>query len=459
MDNTLDYLDQASFLAYRADGHAPLIQLTWIYRSEVDLDALRRFQHNLGKGLLGRRIERSPLPFGRHRWVAWTGPTEIDVAEGARPLNEVTAWTYEQAAVPIDPEYGPPWRLSVQPLVEGGAVVTFLVAHTVIDGAGLLSAVADAARGVTRDLGYPEAHSRTKTKAVLQDLYRFICDLPAVAGSILKLPFAALNARRILGSSSESQKSLTGRGRGTGSSPALRSTHVDLGRKVIAPSVTVLVDEGQWNQRAESLGGTSNSLFIGFTARLCDRLGYVGPDGRAMLSIPVDLRIPGDTRGNALTGVPLNVDPSVVTADLRGVRAEVKALLSTLAERGNPLEGALPLTPFVPRFVAHLAEVKVLRSRTVNCSNSGEIDPAVNRPDGTDADRFTSREVRWAGQLTHGFLRRIDGLLLSVVSGRVGGRLYITIFYVDAEGSTTSNQLNETVNGVLDDFGLTGTVE
>ena len=459
MDNTLDYLDQASFLAYRADGHAPLIQLTWIYRSEVDLDALRRFQHNLGKGLLGRRIERSPLPFGRHRWVAWTGPTEIDVAEGARPLNEVTAWTYEQAAVPIDPEYGPPWRLSVQPLVEGGAVVTLLVAHTVIDGVGLLGAVADAAQGVTRDLGYPEAHSRTKTEAVLQDLYQLMRDLPAVAISLLKLPFAALNARQVLGASSGSRKIRWARRRGTGSSPASRGSHPDLGRKVLMPSVTVLVDERQWDQRAESLGGTSNSLFIGVTARLCHRLGYVGPDGSAILSIPVNLRIAGDTRGNGLTGVPLTIDPSAVTADLRGVRAGVKVALSSLDERGDPLQGPLPLTPFIPRFVAHLAEVKLLRSRTVNCSNSGEIDPAVNRPDGTDADRFTTREVRWAGQLTHDFLRRIDGLLLSVVSARLGGRLYITIGYVDAEGSTTANQLNETVRGALDDFGLTGTVE
>ena len=459
VDNTLDYLDQASFLAYRADGHAPLIQITWIYRTEVDLDELRRFQRNLGMGLLGRRIERSPLPFGRHRWIAWRGPADIDVAENARSRDEVTAWTDEQAALPIDPEHGPPWRVAVQPLVEGGAVVTLLIAHTVADGEGLLGAVGDAVRGVTRDLGYPEAHSRTKTQAVLQDSYQFLRDLPAAAGSLLKLPVAAMNARRMLRAPSGPRRIQRELGHDTGDSLARRGSTVDLGRKVMMPSVTVLVDEGHWNQRAESLGGTSNSLLIGFTARLCERLGYLGSDGSAILSIPVSLRLPDDARGNALTGVPLNVDPSAVTADLMGVRAAVKALLSKLHESENLLQGPLPLTPFVPRVLAHRAELNLLRSRTVNCSNSGDIDPAVNRPDGTDADRFTTREVRWSGQLTHGFLSRIDGHISSVVSGRMGGRLYISISYVDAEGSTTVDQLNEVVRGALDDFGLIGTIE
>jgi len=459
VDNTLDYLDQASFLAFRADGHPPLIQLTWIYRAEVDLDALRRFQRNLGKGLLGRRVERSPLPFGRHRWVAWSGPAEIDVADDARSLSEVTAWTDEQAAVPIDPECGPPWRLSVQPLVEGGAAVTLLVAHTVIDGGGLLSAVADAVGGVTKDLGYPEAHSRTKTEAALQDSYQVLRDLPMVAGSLLKLPLAAKNAGRFLRASSTPRKIRRGRGNGAGRSLALRGSHTDLGRKVTIPSVTVLVDDRQWNQKAESLGGTSNSLFIGFAARLCGRLGYVGSDGLAIMSIPVNMRTPGDTRGNALTGVPLSVDPSAVTTDLRGVRDGLKTVLSTLDESGNHLQGPLPLTPFVPRFVAHRAELSVLRSHTVNCSNLGDVDPAVNRPDGTDSDRLSVRVVRWADRVTQGFLRRTDGHVTSVVSGRLGGRLFITLGYANAEGSNTVNQLIETARGALDDFGLTGTVE
>ena len=107
VDTTIDYMDQASFLGLRALGHAPVIQWTWIYRRDVDLDGLRRFHHNLGRGLLGRRLERSPLPFGRHRWITCCGPADIAIASEPRSRRDVQAWLDEQAALPIDPEYGP----------------------------------------------------------------------------------------------------------------------------------------------------------------------------------------------------------------------------------------------------------------------------------------------------------------------------------------------------------------
>ncbi|WP_431232451.1 hypothetical protein ACQ856_23795 [Mycolicibacterium psychrotolerans] len=80
MDSTLAYIDQGSFLGLRALGRGPLAQYAWIYEHAVDFDGLRRFHHNLGHGLLGRRIERSPLPFGRDHWVTWRGPRDLDVA-------------------------------------------------------------------------------------------------------------------------------------------------------------------------------------------------------------------------------------------------------------------------------------------------------------------------------------------------------------------------------------------
>ena len=112
VDNTLDYMDQASFLGLRARGRDPLIQLFWLYDHDVDLEQLRRFHHLLGKGLLGRRIERSPIPFGRHRWVAWPGPDDIEIAPTPRPRAEVREWAVEPSAKPIDPERGPSWRLA-----------------------------------------------------------------------------------------------------------------------------------------------------------------------------------------------------------------------------------------------------------------------------------------------------------------------------------------------------------
>src|ERR671919_472848 len=51
-DNVLAFMDQASFLWVRASGHVHGIQCTWLYRRDIDLDALRRVHDNLGHGLL-----------------------------------------------------------------------------------------------------------------------------------------------------------------------------------------------------------------------------------------------------------------------------------------------------------------------------------------------------------------------------------------------------------------------
>ena len=110
-DNRLAFFDQATFLSLRATGREQLMQIVWIYEHAVDFDRLRRTYRNGGYGLLGRRIERSPLPFGRHRWVSAVGqPLGIDIAECARPRAEVSDWADERAQLPIDPEWGPGWH-------------------------------------------------------------------------------------------------------------------------------------------------------------------------------------------------------------------------------------------------------------------------------------------------------------------------------------------------------------
>ena len=125
------------------------------------LMGLRRFHRNLGCGLLGRRIERSPLPFARDRWVKAAASEDIDIAATPRRRADVSAWADERARLPIDPEWGPGWHLGVLPLEDGGTAVSLVASHTVVDAVGFGQAIADAAEGRTRDLGYPPAGSRT----------------------------------------------------------------------------------------------------------------------------------------------------------------------------------------------------------------------------------------------------------------------------------------------------------
>jgi len=440
VNNTIDFIDQASFLGLRALGHGPLIQFTWIYRNGVDLEALGGFHRRLAYGLLGRRIERSPLPFGRHRWIAWSGPADIEVAAGVRPPGEITMWLDEQAALPVDPEYGPSWRLAVQPLTDGGSVVTLVASHTVADGVGLALAVTDAAKGVTRDLGYPPAGARTTGRALREDARRFIRDLPSMAGAVVAAARIARNGAKDT----------------PPAAPGANLVGATATRPVTMPSVTVRVGLDEWDERAAELGGTSTTLALGFSARLGRRLGWVTPGGSVILSVPVNERIDGDTRGNALTGVRLTVDPDVVCADLTGLRAGLKDALSTLAQARNELVAPLPLTPLVPRALARRLEGVVGGTAVIGCSNLGGLDPAVNRPDGTEADDFA---IRMAEHITLGHLHRFGGTFFPVVTGRVHGTLFISVGFCNGDGSTTRDQLHEIAESALGDFGLTGTID
>ena len=440
VDTTIDYMDQASFLGLRALGHAPVIQWTWIYRRDVDLDGLRRFHHNLGRGLLGRRIERSPLPFGRHRWITCRGPADIAIASEPRSNRDVQAWLDEQAALPIDPEHGPSWRLALLPLIEGGAVVTLVASHTVVDGVGLVIAVTEAATGITRDLDYPAAGSRTKRQALLEDSRAVVRDVPGMAKSLLStVKMAGKNRADIV-----SKK------------PRATSAVVEPTRTVIVPAVTVHVDIGQWDERAASLGGTANSLSLGLAARLGYRLNWLAEDGSVTISVPVNERLPEDNRGNALTAVTLIADPHTVTTDLTGVRSGLKTALTDLADTRNELLAALPLTPLVPRSAARRVEGLVLKSKVIGSSHVGDLDPAANRPDGTDADSFAAR---MAEHITSDHLRRVGGIFFPLVAGRVHGEVWVSIGFCNADGTTTREQLTEVAVRTLADFRMTGTVE
>ena len=86
-DNRLAIMDHALFAQHRAIGRSVVVQVVWVYEHAIDFDGVRLFNHNLRYGLLGRRIERSPI-FARHRWVSDRGPADIDIAECARRRAE-----------------------------------------------------------------------------------------------------------------------------------------------------------------------------------------------------------------------------------------------------------------------------------------------------------------------------------------------------------------------------------
>ena len=92
MNNVLDLIDQSAFLAERATEATNLLQCVWVYNRAIDIDGLREFHQHLQQGRLSRRIERSPLPFGRHRWVSPSGQSDLEIVATPRPREEFDAW-------------------------------------------------------------------------------------------------------------------------------------------------------------------------------------------------------------------------------------------------------------------------------------------------------------------------------------------------------------------------------
>lgn len=445
-DNRLSFTDQLLFLGQRATGQELVMQGVWIYERSVDLDGLRRFHSNFGYGLYGRRIERSPLPFGRHRWVSSLGPpSDLDIAESARPRSELSDWADERAQLPIDPETGPAWHLGVLPMTDGSSAVSLVLSHCLSDGLGGLLTIVDAVKGNRRDLGYPPPRSRTRLRGTVSDLRETAEGLPEVARTL------AVGAK--LGLRRRHEIARSGKSRATATLPA-EGDH-----SVVVPAVTMYIDLDDWDACANSRGGTTYSLVAGLAAKFGERLGRRrADDGAVTLHIPISDRIPHDTRANAASLATVTVDPTQVTTDLTDARSAIKQALKTMRETPDETLQLLPLTPFIPkRAVKRGSEVVFgFDDLPVSCSNLGEVDAVVSRIDGSDAEYVMLRGVD--RHVTREVLERRGGML-TVLATRIGGKISITVVAYQPGGQNSKPQLRELAAQTLAEFELTGVVE
>lgn len=443
-DNLISFFDQAAFAALRATGRHQLVQGVWIYERPVDIDEIRRFHRNIGHGLFGRLIERSPLPFGRHRWVLGPLP-ELDIAESARSRAELSDWVDEQAQLPIDPEFGPGWQLAVQPFTDGSTAASLVVSHCLADGGASIVAVFDAVTGNRPDFGYLLPRSRTRRHAVLADAVQTVRGAPEIARTLVATAKLVVQRRHELVRSAAPRPTATA-GEDAGD------------ESVVLPSVAVFMDTRDWDARAESLGGNSYSLVAGLTAKLAERVGrQCASDGAVTLLIAIIDRTLGDTRAHAMGIGHASVDPTPVAEDLAGVRAGVKEAIRVVREVPDESLKILPLIPFIPkRAVSGLADVFVgVADLPVSCSNVGNLPPELGRIDSTDADYAFYRGVDQ--NVTRQQLERGQGQLV-VVSSRVGGRIAINVLAYQPGAVNSKAWLREILTRTLAEFGLTGTV-
>lgn len=454
-DNRLAIMDHALFAQHRAIGRNVVIQVVWVYEPPVDLDGVRRFNRNLGKGLAGRRIERSPLPFARYRWVLDRGPSDIDVADLPRPRSELSDWADERAQEPIDPESGPGWRVGVLPLTDGSTAVSLVISHYLIDGFGLALTIADAVLDNTREFGYPPPASRTRRRAVLQDARQTTQGVPEIGRALVTAAKLARRRRR-------------GNSQPAGSPP--NAVHVsDRDEVVDVPVVTVHIDIDDWAARAKALGGTTDTLVAAFAAKLGERVGRRrAGDGAVTLILPVSERTADDSRAVAVSYARLSIDPAPLTTDLRDARATIKQTLKTLRENPDESVRLLALAPFTPkRTLKRMADASVADPEfPVFCSNLGELGLVVYALTHTDAERSTVTGhmiplhlIRVIGQgVTRQWLDRAGGQL-AIQSWRIGSKIAITVEAYQPGAENTKPAVRELVANILAEFGLTGEIE
>jgi hypothetical protein len=75
-------------------------------------------------------------------------------------------------------------------LVEGGAIVTLVVSHTVADAGALIESITAAVDGTARELNYPVRGARTRRQALRADLAvtaRALREVPAAGDRSAKL--------------------------------------------------------------------------------------------------------------------------------------------------------------------------------------------------------------------------------------------------------------------------------
>lgn len=437
----LALLDQAAFLRLRATGQGSTVQCTWVYDRDVSIDDLRDFNDNLGAGLLGRRIERSPLPFGRHRWVV--DGSSPDIAwEPRQPRHDIGAWLERRAQLRVDPEHGPTFHLAVLPLDDGGAAVTLVASHCVADGLGMATAIAEAVKGEQRNHGYAQPNSRGRWRAVVEDLADAVIALPAAIRALIAtlLILLKVSSNQPASPRKRSPETLTT----TGDDPNA------------SPSVTIQTDAAAWEARARSLNGSSNALFIAFATRLAHRMGRVLPDGNCVtVVLPVSDRTADDDRANALTSITVTVDGAAVVDDLTGVRTDVKRALTSLQDQPNEMLAGLPLIPFTPRWLVRRAEGIAMSSGElpVGCSNLGALDAAVSRIDGADASEVSMRLAEQG--ITRARIEQAHGQLFCG-TGTVNGSRFLTVVAYQS-GSERTLAAREAACGALADLRLSAT--
>lgn len=432
--DVLGYLDQAFFVTLRALGRQPIIYFLWLYERPLDEASVNRFNQQLAKGSLGRLLQRSPLPWGRHRWVANHVPAPVTWYRDEVSVEHLPEWRRALVELPLDPEYGPGWRLAVQSLQGGGAALALVVSHTIADGKAAAQAAADAVADQSVEGDFPPPSWRWSPRMVVRDGVESLRALPGAWRAVKLL----MNQPRM------GSDSFAARGRG--------SARTGDEQSVVLPLAQVVLDQQACERRAAQLDIKGNTLISALAVRIAFRIGRIDTQGRVELVLPVSNRIQGDRRGNALRAVTVLADPHKYLGNPSALLEDIRGALVSRESRDQL--SLLPLIPYLPLWMGRRFE-RMMHGRglPVGCSLFGELPPELAHPCG-EATHFQIFNLE---RYTTALLEQQRGGML-LIGFRLGGKVLLSIVGQVPNKVTTSAELLPHVHAALKDLGLDGHV-
>jgi diacylglycerol O-acyltransferase len=135
------------------------------------------------------------------------------------------------------------------------------------------------------------------------------------------------------------------------------------------------------------------------------------------------------------------------------MRAAIKQALIRHREVPDERWALLPLVSLLPkRLFARMVSVAAGSATSVVSSNLGALNPATNRPDGTDADYFAMKSL-YPG-ITTATMHRTGGVL-ALLSGRAHGHVFVFVLAYPPRSS--KDDFRQDLSNTLNDFSLTAT--
>lgn len=153
----------------------------------------------------------------------------------------------------------------------------------------------------------------------------------------------------------------------------------------------------------------------------------------------------------------VRVDAASAARDLSEIRVKIKQALIDQTQNANELFAVLPLMSMTPKWLYRrlVSMWPGVTDSAVDCSNSGQLDTAVNRPDGSEADRLLVHPVEPG--ITKSRLERMGGQLF-LGSMRLHGEICISITAYTVGTDNSKDDLRELISSTFAEFDLTAAI-